>query len=192
MTERKIEKPDSIQEKDLPKDLSRRVFLKFLMGMSAVLSVIPFIPMVDFFFAESQNQNSSKKKIANKKDLPEGSTMVFFFPGEEVKHRSFLTHLSQEYQQEAMEKGTDQFITDGFVAFNTVCPHLECPVELPEGDEIVCVCHGGYFSAIDGTVVEGPPPRPLPAIKLEIDEGTGDIYAVELIGEIGYGREESG
>jgi Rieske Fe-S protein len=192
MTERKIEKSDSIQEEGSPEDLSRRGFLKFLMGISFVLSLIPFTPMVEFFFAKSQENNPSRKKIANKKDLPEGSTIIFFFPGEEDKDRSFLTHLSQEYQQEAKEEGTDQFITDGFVAFNTVCPHLECPIELPDDDVFICPCHGGFFSIIDGTVLGGPVPRPLPAIKLEIDEGTGDIYAVELIGEIGYGREQSG
>lgn len=157
-----------------------------------MLSIIPFTPMVEFFLAKPQNVNSSKKKIANKRDLPEGSTMVFFFPGEEDKHRSFLTHLSQEYQREAKEEGIDQYIVDGFVAFNTVCPHLECPIELPDDDVFICPCHGGFFSLIDGTVLGGPSPRPLPAIKLEIDEGTGDIYAVELIGEIGYGRELSG
>ncbi len=78
---------------------------------------------------------------------------------------------------------------DGFVALNTVCTHLQCVTGFPEEDQIVCPCHGGYFSLVDGTVIDGPPPRPLPMIKLEIEQKTGDIYAVELIGKIGYGRE---
>jgi len=40
----------------------------------------------------------------------------------------------------------------------------------------------------DGKVLAGPAPRPLPMIRLEIEQETGDIYAVELIGKIGYGR----
>jgi Rieske Fe-S protein len=156
MSKRKPEKTESTDENNVPKDLTRRGFLKLLMGMSFVFSVIPFVPMIEFFFAEPQNKSQSRKKIANRKDLTEGSTIVFFYPGEEDKHRSFLTHLSQKYQKEAREEGTDKFITDGFVAFNTVCPHLECPIELPDDDVFICPCHGGFFSILDGTVLGGP------------------------------------
>ena len=89
----------------------------------------------------------------------------------------------------ARDEGTDEFIVEGFVALNTVCTHLLCPTEFPEEDQVICPCHGGYFSLVDGTVIAGPPPRPLPMIILEIEQKTGDNYAVELIGRIGYGRE---
>jgi Rieske Fe-S protein len=32
---------------------------------------------------------------------------------------------------------------------------------------LACPCHHGYFSAKDGSVLQGPPPRPLPRILLE-------------------------
>jgi Rieske Fe-S protein len=81
------------------------------------------------------------------------------------------------------------YINNRFVAFNSVCTHLSCVIELPNNDTSVCPCHGAIFSVVDGTVLGGPAPRPLPAIKLEIDQVSGDIYATELIGKIGYGRE---
>jgi Rieske Fe-S protein len=171
------------------KSFTRRVFLKFFLGISAFLTIIPFIPMLSFFFTPKKEEKSSEKKIANIKDVPEGSTMVFFYPKEEGEDRSFLTHLTPEQLEKAQAEGRDEFVVDGFVALNSICTHLQCPTELPVGDEIICVCHGGYFDVIDGTVVAGPPPRPVPMVRLRIEPNTGDIYATELIGKIGYGRD---
>lgn len=168
--------------------LTRRLFLKLLMGTSVLITLIPFRTMVEFFYANPRTQKPLRKKIANTRDLPEGSTMVFFFPEEDGSHRSFLTHLSSEDQSRAEAEENDEFITEGFVAFNTVCPHLQCTIELPEDGEYICPCHGGVFNILDGTVLAGPSPRPLPAIKLDVEQSTGDIYAVELVGKIGYGR----
>ena len=189
MTKRPEEIQGEISDSETASDLSRRTFLKMLMGVSAVLSTLTFAPLANFFIPPPVKENKERKKIANKNDLPEGSTMVFFYPGDESSHRSFLTHLSAEYLEEAYEEGTGQFIVDEFVAFNTVCPHLQCPLEIPEDDAFICPCHGGFFSIIDGTVLGGPSPRSLPAVRLEIEEASGDIYAAELIGKIGYGRD---
>lgn len=179
---------EKISETGTGDNLSRRAFLKLLMGFSVVVSALPFTPIAKFFFASPMENNPNRKKIANINEVPEGGTKVFLYPGEEDSHRSFLVHLSSEYQAEAAEIGY-QYINQGFVAFNTVCTHLQCPIEFPEDDAYICPCHGGFFSVVDGTVLGGPAPRPLPAIRLEIDEASGDIYAAELIGKIGYGRE---
>lgn len=168
--------------------LTRRLFLKLLMGVSVITALIPFTTMVEFFYASPRTRGPLRKKIANVADLPEGSTVVFFFPGEDSEDRSFITHLTAEEQSRAKSEGTDEYITDGFVAFNTICPHLQCTLEFPEDGKYVCPCHGAYFNIADGTVLDGPSPRPLPAVKIEVEQGSGDIYAVELIGKIGYGR----
>jgi len=189
MTKRPDDTQGDISEAESAGELSRRTFLKALMGFSAVISTLTFAPLVNFFVPPPVEENKDRKKIANKNDLPEGSTIIFFYPGEEASHRNFLTHLSTEYIEEAAQEGTGQFIVDGFVAYNTVCPHLQCPIELPDDDVFICPCHGGFFSIIDGTVSGGPAPRALPAIGLEIDGATGDIYATEVIGKIGYGRD---
>ncbi len=184
------EKADEVikEETGAAGSLSRRAFLKLLMGFSIVVSALPLTPIAKYFFAIPMENNSNRKKIANMKDIPEGSTMVFLYPGEEDSHRSFLIHLSEEYQAEAANTGYP-YVNKGFVAFNTVCTHLQCPIEFPDDDACICPCHGAFFSVVDGTVLGGPAPRPLPAVRLEIDESNGDIYAAELIGKIGYGRE---
>lgn len=171
------------------KTFTRRFFLKFFISTSAILTVMPFAPMVSFFFTPKKAETVQEKKIANIKDVPVGSTMVFFYPGEEDQDRSFLTHLTPELLEKAQSEGRDEFVVDSFVALNSICTHLRCPAELPKGDEIICVCHGGHFDAVDGTVLAGPPPRPFPMVRLRIEPVTGDIYAIELVGKIGYGRD---
>lgn len=168
---------------------SRRTFLKFFMGISAVLTVIPFAPMIQFFFTKKKDTSSAVQKIANIKDVPPGTTHVFFYPGEEDKDRSFLVHLTEEEVAMAEAEGKAEFITDGFVAYNTICPHLQCPTGLPEHESVVCPCHGGGFSKFDGSVIYGPPPRALPIVTLAVDQSSGEILATGMIGKIGTGRE---
>jgi arsenite oxidase small subunit len=55
-----------------------------------------------------------------------------------------------------------------YLAYSRICTHASCPVFYrPQENRIVCQCHGGVYSVADGSVLEGPPPRPLPKIKLE-------------------------
>ena len=42
---------------------------------------------------------------------------------------------------------------DEYLAYSRLCTHASC--------------HGGSFSVADGSVLQGPPPRPLPRILLE-------------------------
>jgi len=50
-----------------------------------------------------------------------------------------------------------------YVAYSRICTHTSCPVFYqPEQHRIICPCHGGVFSVADGSVLAGPPPRPLP------------------------------
>ena len=57
-------------------------------------------------------------------------------------------------------------------AFSAVCTHLGCIVKWQptEHHAIYCECHGGMFTR-EGTVVGGPPPRPLPQYPVEVRDG---------------------
>lgn len=64
---------------------------------------------------------------------------------------------------------------DDFVAFSAVCTHLGCIVKwVPERGELLCPCHGGRFST-DGSVLGGPPPKPLAAIPVVL---AGDLLRI--------------
>jgi len=55
-----------------------------------------------------------------------------------------------------------------FAAFSQKCTHLSCAVYYaPARDRLECPCHEGYFSPANGRVLQGPPPRPLPQVRLE-------------------------
>ena len=54
-------------------------------------------------------------------------------------------------------------------AMSATCTHLGCQVQWDaKGKKFRCPCHGGVYAA-DGTVLEGPPPRPLQTIDARIE-----------------------
>ena len=55
-----------------------------------------------------------------------------------------------------------------WVAYSQKCTHLSCAVVYERATgRLACPCHHGYFSAATGAVLQGPPPRPLPRVRLE-------------------------
>ena len=67
------------------------------------------------------------------------------------------------------------------IAMSGECTHLGCPVHInkdKDGPPLACPCHGGRFSAT-GEVLDGPPPRPLRRLPLEMPaDGKGMIHVV--------------
>ena len=55
-----------------------------------------------------------------------------------------------------------------FKAFSAICTHQGCPVSQITNGAIVCPCHGSQFSIKDGSVLGGPAPSPLPAVKITV------------------------
>jgi len=57
----------------------------------------------------------------------------------------------------------------GIVAYKSACPHLGCTVHWEDqSHQFRCACHGGTFDE-KGTVVAGPPPRPLDRYQTRIE-----------------------
>jgi len=119
-------------------------------------------------------------KIAATTDVPIGESVLFTYPHKD--RPSVLMHLS----------------SDNFVAYDAICTHLGCQIHFDEEpikgweskkDNLFCACHGAVFDPTNGEVLAGPPPRPMPKIKLEID-ANGDIYANGYEGGLPlYGEE---
>ena len=60
---------------------------------------------------------------------------------------------------------------EGFKAFSAICTHLGCVVGWDSGKkEIECPCHAGMFD-LDGRVISGPPPKPLPVFPVSVSDG---------------------
>jgi Rieske Fe-S protein len=69
-------------------------------------------------------------------------------------------------------------LPDGrLVGYSAVCTHLSCAVLWrPQHNRLECPCHNGAFDPATGAVLFGPPPRPLPRVRLE--ERLDGIWAV--------------
>lgn len=56
-----------------------------------------------------------------------------------------------------------------FLAFTAVCPHQGCLVSSVANNEIVCPCHDSIFSAVDGSVIQGPALQGLASAAITVD-----------------------
>ena len=58
-----------------------------------------------------------------------------------------------------------------FTVISNICTHLGCRVRwIADDGKYHCPCHNGVF-AKDGTVISGPPPRPLDRYQSKVTDG---------------------
>ncbi len=94
------------------------------------------------------------KFIARVEEVPVGGYKLFAYPTEH--HPAILVRLGE----------------NEFAAYSQSCTHLMCPVNYQHDKrQFYCPCHEGFFSARDGSVLAGPPPRPLPRYPVEVRAG---------------------
>ena len=98
---------------------------------------------------------SEPVEVATVNELPVGGYKLFKYPTPD--HPCILVHLDGP---------------PGYVAFSQSCTHLMCPVYF-DGPmkQFVCPCHEGFFDATDGSVIAGPPRRPLPRYEVAVKDG---------------------
>ncbi len=63
---------------------------------------------------------------------------------------------------------------DTAVAFSAKCTHMGCTVA-PAGSELHCPCHGSKYNALTGAVLQGPAPKPL--AKIDVQVVSGEVVA---------------
>ncbi len=89
-----------------------------------------------------------------------GGTFLFRYPGDDDP--AILVRLGE----------------NEVVAFSQKCTHLGCVVYYePEEHRWHCPCHEGNFEVGTGSVISGPPTRPLGRIDLEVRDD-GMIWAI--------------
>lgn len=149
--------------------LSRRAIRKGAVFSAAVALLIPIERLAQFLFPPREIGPTSypRIRVANTDDIPSNESHLFEYPHKD--RPAVLIHLPD----------------GGFVAYDGLCTHLGCQVHYNKvavkgwenkPQQVFSPCHGGVFDPRNGKVLDGPPPRPLPKIKLEIDD-QGNIYA---------------
>jgi nitrite reductase/ring-hydroxylating ferredoxin subunit len=88
--------------------------------------------------------------VAQAGEIPVGGVKLFLYPTS--KDQCILVRTA----------------ADEYVAYSQKCTHLSCAVLYSaQHGRLECPCHNGAFSVRDGSVLQGPPPRPLPRVLLE-------------------------
>jgi Rieske Fe-S protein len=141
----------------------RRQFTKFL-----VLTSFGMLAGNSWIWARSLLSTDEREWpqtiVARASEVPTGAVRMFNYPG---PHDPCI-----------LVRRPDGSLT----AFSQKCTHLSCAVYYaPERDRLECPCHEGYFSASTGRVLQGPPPRPLPQVRLE--QRGDDIVAIGMMTE---------
>lgn len=142
--------------------VNRRQFTKFLTLTSfAMLAGNLWILARSIF---SRSPFYPKKVVAAFEDVPVGGVKLFAYPT--AQDPCILIRTSSE----------------SVVAYSQKCTHLSCAVYYSEEQKrLECPCHQGFFSVADGSVIQGPPQRPLPQVILGTKDGL--IVATGMAGE---------
>jgi Rieske Fe-S protein len=130
--------------------VTRREFTKFLV----LISGATFLGNGYFVLQRyrERRERYAPKAIARTDELAAGQVKLFHYPNEESP--ALLIRLA----------------SGEYVAYLQRCTHLSCPVHFASTtNRLECPCHNGAFDATTGTVLEGPPPRPLPRILLRTE-----------------------
>lgn len=151
----------------------RRGFLLASGGFFAALPLLGgLVAALRSAFGPSATEGPARLPLCKLGEVPETG----------VVQRSIAYQLRRGPRVESVAERV--FVTreaDQVVAFSGRCTHLGCPVHLDEENEdapFVCRCHSGRF-AKDGSVLEGPPPRPLDRLQLEVpDDPEADIQVI--------------
>jgi nitrite reductase/ring-hydroxylating ferredoxin subunit len=147
---------------DWPQDhyVARRDFTKFLVLTSFAFAVGQIWIGVQNLWRKRRGL-PQVRKIASLTQIPAGSTLPFNYPTEHDP--CVLVRLT----------------TGEVVAYSQKCTHLSCAViPRPDKGDIYCPCHEGHFDLKTGSVLAGPPPRPLPRVLLDV-RGQ-DVYATGI------------
>jgi|SRR5580704_7913093 len=126
--------------------LPRRQFAKYLTAAGIAAAFGGLVA-----FVRARKNSYPVKVVAQVGEVSIGGVKIISYPNDE--HPCFLLHPSE----------------GRFLAFSRLCTHAACPIFYrPEEHIFACPCHGGVFSAADGSVLGGPPPKPLPRVLLEL------------------------
>lgn len=126
-------------------------------------------------------------------DIPVAATPLLAWPlagGDRVVrsdsrlNRVVLVRLDPE----ALSMRTRTHAAAGVVAYSSICTHSGCDVGswLPEPQVLYCECHESMFDPRDGArVTDGPAPRSLPALPLQLAEGRL-VVAAPFTSRVGF------
>jgi cytochrome b6-f complex iron-sulfur subunit len=130
---------------------TRRKFLGLCLGgLAAAGAVAGAYPVLNYL-APRTGDDTGAKVTFPETEIPRGGAKFFDFHG--------TTGV-------AIRKQSGEL-----VALSAVCTHLGCIVQWEnDKQDFLCPCHAGRF-APDGSVISGPPPKPLEKLAVSVGNG---------------------
>ena len=139
--------------------VTRRQLTKFLVLTSFGMFVGNLWILVRSMFSKAPSY--PQQTVARLGEIPVGEVKLFTYPT--TDDHCILVRISENEH----------------VSYSQKCTHLSCAVYYSQEDNrLECPCHKGFFSIADGSVLQGPPSRPLPKIILE--SRGGELVAVDI------------
>jgi Rieske Fe-S protein len=136
--------------------VSRRQMTKFLTLTSLSMFVGNIWLLAKSVFSKGEPAYPAMT-VARTGEIPVGGVKLFQYADDNC----ILVHIDE----------------NSYAAYSQKCTHLSCAVYYArEHNRLECPCHEGYFSVHDGSVLAGPPTRPLPRVMLE--QRGSDLVAI--------------
>lgn len=162
--DRQFERQPTIEETQI----TRRRFIRWMLGFSVVSTLGGVLtPIVGYLWPPARAGNSGKggrTLVGTTDDFPLNSGKVVTVNDEPV----IIVNTP----------------AGGLKAFSAICTHLACIVYWHEQRQVIqSPCHDGRFNPLNGMVISGPPPRPIPPYEMEIVNG--EVYIGKAKGPIG-------
>lgn len=132
--------------------MKRRSFLKGLLAFLGTTTLVSFVYPLFRYLAPPASAEKSRTLAIAKRDIPlgEAKEIVFNNVPAIVLNRP----------------------GKGLIAVSRVCTHLGCLVHYDaENRRLICPCHAGVYD-LEGNIVSGPPPKPLPKLPLRVEGET--------------------
>lgn len=128
--------------------MERRRFLRLLLAVFGSTALASFLYPMIRFLAPPAGEAKTEVLTLKKSDIPIGGSRDIIFNN---RPAVVINHTGK-----------------GLLAFTKVCTHLGCLVEYDEiQNKLICPCHAGTFD-LEGNVLSGPPPKPLPKLPLRV------------------------
>ncbi len=143
--------------------VSRRQFMGIATWiLGAIISAVYAIPAIAYLIAPTRQEEEEGDWLplgtASKVEL--GTPTLFKATIE--RQTGWISNQEEITTYVLTDNGRD------FTAFSNICSHLGCRVRwIEDQEQFFCPCHNGVF-AKDGTVLEGPPPRPLDEYEVRV------------------------
>lgn len=158
------EKPHTAAEQPEEGQPDRRDFLSRIgLGACAAAAVGSGLVTLDFLKPKVLFEPATTFRAGSPSDYPDGTVRF-------------------NKEQKAYVVGSP----GGVYALSAVCTHLGCITRfLSDQSVIACPCHGSRFD-LEGNVVEGPAPRPLPWLDVTLD--SSGLLVVDTAITVAHGK----